>query len=857
VLGEEVDYYASQSFLDSGYGLGIKNKDLKLLNYKENYHIGLKDNLKWRDFDKETHVLGGKEKKNEAIPNIVNKNYENNEAKINKREVDTVFHGFPKTREELWHERFLNESGAFDQTSSLIKLLLNITVTYLKDCTPVLLYDSQVKARESYLFQNLLKDFPVSFVHGFINDQNQLQEPKLLQPVNECLHYIIFLYDVKVSAKILGKQSESKVVVVSRSSQWAVQEFLAGPVSRMFVNLLVIGQSFKDGDDSNLEVPYILYTHKLYTDGLGASQPVVINSWAHGKYSRNANLFPPKMTRGYAGHRFVVAAANQPPFVFRRVKTDLDGGNPRILWDGIEIRLLQLMAERNNFSIEIKEPQELNLGAGDAVAKEIVTGRADIGVAGMYLTVERAREMDLSISHSQDCAVFITLMSTALPRYRAILGPFHWHVWVALTFTYLFAMFPLAFSDKHTLRHLINNSGEIENMFWYVFGTFTNCFTFMGKNSWSKTDKITTRLLIGWYWIFTIIITSCYTGSIIAFVTLPIFPETVDTIDQLLDGFFRIGTLDRGGWERWFFNSSDAKTNKLMKKLELVPDVKSGIRNTTKAFFWPYAFFGSKSELEYIVQSNFSAIKKRSTLHISNECFVPFGVTMGFPNNSLYTAKLSRDVSRMLQSGLVDKIVDEVRWEMQRSTTGQLLAVATGSSIKIPSAEEKGLTLADTQGMFLLLAAGFLMAATALVSEWMGGFTRKCQFRKKKPTSATSRDELISTSSSNESKTDGSRIHFVKTPSAESRDTLEGQIINVTEENIQVHDNLEVDRWESRRSSSVDLDKEVNEIFERDRVMREIIESVEVDEEERMTTVSTGAFGSHIAVKKRREDNEN
>lgn len=47
---------------------------------------------------------------------------------------------------------------------------------------------------------------------------------------------------------------------------------------------------------------------------------------------------------------------------FYRVKTDLDGGNPRVTWDGIEIRLLRLMAERNNFSIEIKEPQELSLG---------------------------------------------------------------------------------------------------------------------------------------------------------------------------------------------------------------------------------------------------------------------------------------------------------------------------------------------------------------------------------------------------------------------------------------------------------------------------------------------------------------
>lgn len=44
---------------------------------------------------------------------------------------------------------------------------------------------------------------------------------------------------------------------------------------------------------------------------------------------------------------------------------------------------------------------------------------------------------------------------------------------------------------------------------------------------------------------FTIIITACYTSSIIAFVTLPIFPETVDSITGLLSGFYRVGTLGK------------------------------------------------------------------------------------------------------------------------------------------------------------------------------------------------------------------------------------------------------------------------------------------------------------------------
>lgn len=82
-------------------------------------------------------------------------------------------------------------------------------------------------------------------------------------------------------------------------------------------------------------------------------------------------------------------------------------------------------------------------------------------------------------------------------RYRAIMGPFQWTVWLALTVVYLFAIFPISFSDKLTLKHLIKNPEEMENMFWYVFGTFTNAFSFSGRMSWSKSNRMSTRLFIG------------------------------------------------------------------------------------------------------------------------------------------------------------------------------------------------------------------------------------------------------------------------------------------------------------------------------------------------------------------------
>lgn len=125
------------------------------------------------------------------------------------------------------------------------------------------------------------------------------------------------------------------------------------------------------------------------------------------------------------------------------------------------------------------------------------------------------------------------------------MGPFQWPVWIALIFVYMGAVFPIVFTDRLTLSHLIGNWSEIENMCWYVFGMFTNSLTFGGRYSWTTSQKASTRILIGFYWVFTIIITACYTGSIISFITMPRYPETVDSVQDLLGLFFKVKTLGK------------------------------------------------------------------------------------------------------------------------------------------------------------------------------------------------------------------------------------------------------------------------------------------------------------------------
>nr|AOE48118.1 putative ionotropic receptor IR14 [Scaeva pyrastri] len=389
-----------------------------------------------------------------------------------------------------------------------------------------------------------------------------------------------------------------------------------------------------------------------------------------------------------------------------------------------------MIAKQMNFSFDIIEPKEhAKLGSGESIIEEVRLQRADLGMAGVFLTQERLEKIDMSHGHSRDCAAFITLASKALPKYRAILGPFQWPVWLALTCIYLGGIVPIVFTDQLTLRHLIGNWGEIENMFWYVFGMFTNSFTFSGKYSWSNSKRVSTRLLIGFYWLFTIIITSCYTGSIIAFVTLPAFPATVDSVNDLLGLFFRVGTLDRGGWEKWFQNSTHESTAKLYKKMEFVSTLEEGIGNVTQSFFWNYAFLGSRAQLEYLVQSNFSddVLGRRSALHLSEECFAPFHIGFVLPKNSVYAEKLDLAILIAQESGLIAKITNEVSWVMQRSASGKLLQASSSHALKERIQEERQLTTADTEGMFLLMAIGYVLGGLALGSEIIGGFTNKCR----------------------------------------------------------------------------------------------------------------------------------
>ncbi|XP_062703480.1 ionotropic receptor 21a-like [Aedes albopictus] len=396
--------------LSAWQGIGPNEDSLHeaLIAYKS-YDVEARRN-RFYELSSEQYISGGFESTNDTC------DARDDHARV-KRYNDPTFRGNPKTREQVWANNFAHVIMRDQQSISLVKLLIRIVNKYLSACIPIILFDVYVEQRETYVMEALFREFPTTYICGKISSNYTLQNPELLVPsAAQCRSYILFISDVMMVRKVLGPQLTNHVIVVPRSSQWKLQDFLSSKESRDILNLLVIGESYSTEKTLNSESAYVLYSHELYIDGLGSNRPIVLTSWMNGKFSRpNVNLFPPKIRKGFSGHRFTISAAHQPPFVFKIMSTD-GVGNIAIRWDGLEIRVLKTLGNYLNFTFDIKEPSKPYLGSGDAVTYEVERKQADIGLAGAFVTIERNVKTEMSVSHSTDCAAFVTLMSSSLPR---------------------------------------------------------------------------------------------------------------------------------------------------------------------------------------------------------------------------------------------------------------------------------------------------------------------------------------------------------------------------------------------------------------------------------------------------------
>lgn len=121
-----------------------------------------------------------------------------------------------------------------------------------------------------YSQKNVHQAIKITYLHGMITDNYTVSNPELLQPYDKsCRSYIMFLSDVLRTRDVLGPQTTNRVVLIPRSTQWKLQEFLSSKGASDIINMLVIGESLTS-DPSKVDLNPVLFVIQIFTEKINS-----------------------------------------------------------------------------------------------------------------------------------------------------------------------------------------------------------------------------------------------------------------------------------------------------------------------------------------------------------------------------------------------------------------------------------------------------------------------------------------------------------------------------------------------------------------------------------------------------------
>jgi len=173
-----------------------------------------------------------------------------------------------------------------------------------------------------------------------------------------------------------------------------------------------------------------------------------------------------------------------------------------------------------------------------AVAK-LIYGEVDMAIGSFLILKHYLDYLDMSIPLDVACTSFLTPNPLPRPRYLALILPFRYQLWIlVLSICFIFApvgLYSLTKLALHATEYKIFSQWDST-----IFTSFS-IMTQVALHLWPKFWPV--RMLIGWYWLFCLLITLAYRGAMVSFLTIPLFEQPIDNLDGLAASGLRIG-----GW---------------------------------------------------------------------------------------------------------------------------------------------------------------------------------------------------------------------------------------------------------------------------------------------------------------------
>uniref|UniRef100_A0A8C2B052 Glutamate receptor n=1 Tax=Cyprinus carpio TaxID=7962 RepID=A0A8C2B052_CYPCA len=419
------------------------------------------------------------------------------------------------------------------------------------------------------------------------------------------------------------------------------------------------------------------------------------------------------ITDSLSNRSLVITTILEEPYVMLKRSDKALVGNDR--FEGFCIDLLKELASILGFSYEIhlvpdgKYGFQDDKGQWNGMIKELMEHRADLAVAPLTITFMREKAIDFSKPFlNTGISILYRRPNGTNSGFFSFMNPMTPDIWVYILLAYLgvscvlfvIARFsPYEWYDAHPCNpgsDVVENNFTLLNSFWFGVGSL------MQQGSELMPKALSTRIIGGIWWFFTLIIISSYTANLAAFLTVERMDSPVDSADDLAkqtkieygvvkDGatmsFFkksRVSTFEK----MWAFMSSRQSTS-------FVKSIEDGIQRVLKS---DYALLMESTTIEYVTRRNCNLTQVGGIIDSK-------GYGIGTPKGSPYRDKITIAILSILEDGRLH-MLKEKWW--------------SGSSCLEDERYETGpMGIQNLGGIFIVLASGLVLSVFVAIGEFI------------------------------------------------------------------------------------------------------------------------------------------
>uniref|UniRef100_A0A8C2Z3Y2 Glutamate receptor n=1 Tax=Cyclopterus lumpus TaxID=8103 RepID=A0A8C2Z3Y2_CYCLU len=389
-------------------------------------------------------------------------------------------------------------------------------------------------------------------------------------------------------------------------------------------------------------------------------------------------------------------------------------GNDR--FEGYCIDLLTELANVLGFTYEIRLVPDGRYGSQDekgqwnGMIRELI--EADLAVAPLTITYMREKVIDFSKPFmSMGISILYRKPNATNNGFFSFLNPMTPDIWVYILLAYLGVnkknqtsflvprFSPYEWYDAHPCNpgsDVVENNFTLLNSFWFGVGSL------MQQGSELMPKALSTRIIGGIWWFFTLIIISSYTANLAAFLTVERMDSPVDSADDIAKQTKIEYGVVKDGATMTFFKKSKVSTFEKMwafmsskPSTSLVKSIEDGIQRVLKS---DYALIMESTTIDYITRRNCNLTQVGGIIDSK-------GYGIGTPIGSPYRDKITIAILSILEDGRLH-MLKEKWW--------------SGSSCLDEERHETGpMGIQNLGGIFIVLASGLVLSVFVAIAEFV------------------------------------------------------------------------------------------------------------------------------------------